>query len=300
MLSDKKFIEAAYIQEGMSPEPGVVVVCATVGDDDDNPETRLGVRSSRGWIEFGIDGFSGLSVDTHPSGFGCALGESGAVIKFDWTAKDQAALEDSATLFENARVDEEGPLRRIRILGKDIITAGSVGQAYVLARGRFIELPKLLIGGVAPTIEDLAGESRKDFLAVTSDGYVAHFDGRKWTVLDFPSNASFTSICITRPGHYAVCGKNGTVVVGSLSGWSVVPGLDDDVDYWGIAVSEMRIYAANLDGIDEISPSGATPVFINDDSLDFAVLRSCQDGVWSFANQTVGCVAGGVWTNVLP
>lgn len=299
MLADEKFIQGAYIQEGTSPQPGVIVVCATVGDDDENPESRLGVRRNQGWIEFAIDGFAGLSIDADSSGSAFALAESGAIVKFDWAAKNQTSLEDSAALIENPRVDDEGPLRRIRILGKDVITAGSVGQVYVLVDDQFVQLPRLMIDDEAPTIEDLAGSSQSDIVAVTSDGYVAHFDGSQWTILDIPSNASFTSICVTRTGQYAISGKNGTILIGALSGWAVIPGLDDDVDYWGIAVHDMRIYAASQDGIDEITPLGATPVPIHNDSLDFAVLRSCQDGVWSFANRTVGYVAGGAWITVL-
>lgn len=300
MITDEEFVADAYIQEGMSPTPGVIVACATVDDDDDNPETRIGVRRNDGWLKFGVEGDAGLSVDTHESGMAFVLGESGAVVQFDWTATDLSALKNSRALVENPKAEDEGPLRRLRVLGNDVISAGSVGQAYILTKKGFTALPKLIVNGEAPTFEDLAGSSLADFIAVTSDGYVAHFDGRAWRVIDFPSNASFTSVCMTRKGHYAICGKGGAVIVGRLDAWTIVEGLDEEVDYWGIATHDQRIYAAHLDGIDEITPNGAKVISIrNANSLDFTVLRSCSDGVWSFADHTIGKVANGVWTTLI-
>lgn len=299
-MTDQEFADDAYIQEGVSPTPGVVIACSTVGDDDESPRTRIGVRRQTGWLSFGASGFGGLSIDASPTGEAFALAESGALVVFDWTKTDLAGLKASRVLIENPPVDEDGPLRRIRCLGKDVVSVGSVGQAYVLRGSAFSTLPKLLINGEAPTIEDLAGSSVSDFVAITSDGYVAHFNGRTWSVLDFPSNASFTSICVTRPAHYAVCGKSGTIVVGTLNNWATVPNLDADVDYWGIAAHDQKIYAANLDGIDEITPNGATPVAIpNDNQLDFTVLREGLDGIWSFADRTIGCLAQGQWITVM-
>lgn len=298
-MNDETFLKSAYIQEGMCPSPGVIVVCATIGDDEDDPQSCIGIRRDGNWIELAFDGDACLSTDTDESGAGYALGESGALVKFDWRAVSQDALDDSGELIENPEAEELGPLRRLRVLGKDVVCAGSVGQAYVLMNDRFKKLPQLLVDGEAPTIEDLAGNSAKDLVAVTSDGYVAHFDGRRWGVLDFPSNASFTSICKTRAGHYAVVGKNGTVVVGTLNAWALVP-IEDDVDYWGIAVDDQRLYAASLDGIDEITPTGATEIAIADrDDLYFTVLRSCADGVYSFANHSIGRVSGGIWATLV-
>lgn len=298
-MTDQEFLADAYIQEGMSPTPGIVVVCATVGDDDDNPQTRIGVRRDNAWLKFGFDGDAGLSVDTHESGKAYVLGESGAVVQFDWKASDQSALKNSGVLIENPKAEDEGPLRRLRVLGNDVICVGSVGQAYLLTKKRFTSLPKLIVDGEAPTIEDLAGSSASDFIAVTSDGFVAHFDGRAWSVVDFPSNASFTSICMPRKEHYVICGKRGSVIVGSRNTWAVVPGLDEEVDYWGIASHNQRLYAAHLEGIDEITPTGAIQIPIrNSKSLYFTVLRCCEDGVWSFADHTIGRVTNDVWTTL--
>lgn len=298
-MTDKEFLKNAYIQEGTSPAVGVIVVAATVGDNDDNPETRIGIRRDTGWMDLELEGDAALSIDTHEDGWAYALGESGAVIRFKWTATNLDDLDNSRDLIENPQAEDEGPLRRLRVLGNDIVSAGSVGQAYALTRNRFTALPKLKINGEAPTIEDLSGSSLSDFIAVTSDGYVAHFNGKAWSVVDVPSNASFTSICTTRKGHYAMCGKAGSVIVGSRDGWAIVPNLDPEIDYWGIAAHEQKLYAAHLDGVDEITPNGAQPLSIRKPgSLTFTVLRASVDGVWSFADRTIGHIAGGVWTTV--
>lgn len=299
-ISDAEFVEGAFIQEGVSPAEGVVIAACTVGDDDENPENRIGVRRQDGWLEFRLSAEAVVSVDAADDGAAYVLGENGSVVRFDWKSPTREALKASRRVYANPAVADIGPLRRIRIVGADVVCAGSGGQAYRLVEDRFEALPGLVVAGRDTTIEDLAGSSRSDFIAVTSDGHAACFGGEGWTLLDLPVEASLTSICRLDDGDYAIAGKDGTVLAGAPGRWSRVPQADIERSYWGIAADGADIYAAHLAGVDRVTGQGMVALEVEDAGrLEFAVLRSGAEGAWSFAGTTIGRVRDGEWRTIV-
>ncbi|QSQ18306.1 hypothetical protein JY572_18740 [Myxococcus landrumensis] len=298
-IADAEFLQGAFIQEGVSPTPGVLIAACTIGDDYDDPKNRVGVRRQDSWLEFDLSGEAVLSVDATDDGWAYVLGENGTVVRFNWKApKTKDKLKASRTLFPNEPVYDIGPLRRLRVLGTDILCAGSVGQVYCLQNKGFEALPRLVIGGEDVTIEDIAGKSRNDFIAVTSDGYAAHFNGTVWKKLKLPIQESLSSICTLEQG-YGMCGNNGTIIIGSGTRWHALPPLDTERSYWGIATHQGRIYAAHLAGIDKVSGQEVIPLEIKKSkNLQFTVLRSARDGVWSFADHTIGWIHDDRWHTV--
>ena len=43
-----------YIQEGVNPAPGVVILACTVGDDYDDPQNRILVLKDGNWLDFDL------------------------------------------------------------------------------------------------------------------------------------------------------------------------------------------------------------------------------------------------------
>jgi hypothetical protein len=293
------FDKADYIQEGASPVSGTIVLACTVGEDYDNPKNRILVRKSDSWLEFGSSGEAVLSIDASAEGMAYVLGENGTVIRFDWRATSKDALRASRSLFANEAVANIGDLRRIRILGSDVLCGGSGGQAYQLRQGRFESLPTLRIGSNELTIEDLSGTSAKDFVAVTSDGFGVSFNGSSWNDLDLPTNTGLSSVCSIGDGSYAMAGRNGTVITGKDHQWTSVKPIADR-NYWGVAARAGRIYVAYLGGIDVYEGGQITPVaFPLDTELEYSVLREGPDGIWSFAGGTIGLITDDGWRTVV-
>lgn len=298
--SDAEFIEGAFIQEGVSPAAGIVIAACTIGDDFDNPKNRVGVRKQGVWLEFELSAEAILSVDATTDGAAYVLGENGSVVRFDWKSPTTGEeLKASRKAYANAAVCNIGPLRRIRILGDDVICGGSVGQIYHLLGDGFETLPKLSVGCQDVTIEDIAGSSRNDIVAVTSDGWAAHFDGTNWAVLDLPTNASLTSICRLNNDRYAIAGKNGVVLIGAADQWSVVQPIDTRRSYWGVAAYGDVIYAAHSAGVDKVAGQTLIALDIEEADLQFTVLRSSSEGVWSFADRTIGLIRDDQWQTVM-
>jgi hypothetical protein len=288
-----------YIQEGASPAAGTIVLACTVGEDYDNPKNRILVRRSEAWLEFGSSGEAVLSIDASADGMAYVLGENGTVIRFDWRAPTRDELRASRSLFANEAVVNIGALRRIRILGGDVLCGGSGGQVYQLMRSRFERLPILRIGSNELTIEDLSGSSARDFIAVTSDGVGMSFNGVSWDDLDLPTNAGLSSVCRVGDGRYAIAGRSGTIIVGNDHQWTSVKPIADR-HYWGVGARGGRIYAAYLGGIDVYDGGEITPLATpHDTELEYTVLREGPDGIWSFAGGTIGLITDDGWRTVV-
>jgi hypothetical protein len=298
-MNDADFTKEAFIQEGVCPAEGVIIAACTVGDDEDKPKNRVGVRRGASWLDFGLSGESVLSVDADADGSAYVLGENGTVVQFEWRATDKDQLRQSRQLFANPLVEPRGPLRRIRIIGGEPLCVGSVGQAYFLRNRAFTQLPPLLLDGEALTIEDVSGTGPHDLIAVTSDGHAATFDGTGWLRVDLPTNASLTAICRLTDDRYAISGKGGTLVIGSGTRWQLVQPVVED-NYWGVATFDGELYVARLNGIDQLVNGTLTPLALPPiGALQFAVLRSGPEGVWSFADRTIGVIANAIWTTIV-
>lgn len=290
-----------YVQEGVNPSAGVLLLACTVGDDYDNPKNRIILWKDDSSFEFGSSGEAVLSIDATDDGNAFVLGENGTVIQFRWKGvTTQEELRSSRSLIINDAVVNIGPLRRLRLVGRDILCVGSVGQVYQLRDGRFEALPRLKIGGIEPTIEDVAGSDATNFLAVTSDGLGAKFGSSGWQDLDLPSNTKLSSICAMAGGGYGIAGSNGTLITGQPDRWQLVESTNLERHYWGVAWLNGLLYAAHLSGIDVLSDGELTPITLPvRPALEFTVLRTGVDGIWSFAGQTVGLLKGTEWQTFL-
>ncbi|QDF03225.1 hypothetical protein [Myxococcus xanthus] len=286
-----------YIQEGANPASGAMLLACTVGDDDDVPKSRVIVVRDGLELAFSFSGDAAVSIDAAAKGPGYVLGENGTVIRFDWRGATSAAeLEQSRRSFSIPAVEDLGPLRRLRLLGRDLVCAGSVGQVYQLVGDRFTALPRLTIDGEDVTIEDIAGPSATDMIAVTSDGHGARFDGEAWHKLALTGSSSLNCACRLPRGRYAIAGDNATLWIGSANKWQAVPAPQLERDYTGIAADGATLYLAHLGGIDVYEGGAMRPMKIPSRRRnEFVVLRSGPDGIGSFAGRSVGLIAAGQW-----
>lgn len=285
-----------FIQQGASPAKGVVLLACTVGDDYDDPKNRILVLQDGVWLEFATAGSAALGIDASPNGDAFVLAEDGAVLEFDWRHKDQAALKASRKLYPNDPVDKLGPLRNLRILGKDVLCCGSMGQVYRLRQGKFEAFPRLQMGSEDVIIEDVGGASARDFIAVTVEGYAAAFTGKAWRKLDLPTNDGLNNVAMMEDGRYAIVGKGSVFLIGTAKQWQVVAPIDPERDYWGVAVRDGIVYAAHLEGVDEYDGKRLKAVPIpKSKSLQFAKVRNGPEGVWAFQDHTAGVIAATGW-----
>jgi hypothetical protein len=291
------FKEGDFIQEGVSPSKDVLLLACTVGDDYHNSKNRILVLKNESWLDFFTSGEAVLSIDATKTGMAYVLGENGTIVQFDWRSETQDSLKTSRVLYVNSSVPNLGPLRRVRIIDDGhIVCCGSVGQVYFLQNDQFKALPTLSINDEEQTIEDIAGASFNNIMAVTSEGYGAWFNGESWQILDLPTNAGLTSIISIGDGLFAISGKNGVLITGNGDSWSAREAPHMDRTYWGIAAKNSYIYAAHLGGIDVFHKNRVESMGIPDsEGCEFTTLTHGPNGVWSLAGQTIGLIDNNKW-----
>ncbi|GAA0903706.1 hypothetical protein [Virgisporangium aurantiacum] len=301
---DDAFPDGYWTQDGVSPSPGVLVATGTIGDDYGRPRNRVLVAQGAAAAQFGFSGDVGISVDASPDGRAYVLGQDrGTVIGFDWRADCGEALRASRQLIANPAAARIGPLRRIRVLGADVVCAGTAGQAYRLDGTAFVALPELRIDGQPAFIEDVAGNGARDLVAVTLDRAAAWFDGSRWHELDLPAEVkceriNLNGICAVGADRYAIAGAHGTILIGTQQSWSIVR-CPRDVTYYSVAAHRDVIYAAHIGGIDTVTGHETTPLSIPDlGPHQFGTLSAGTDGLWSFAGQTIGILTDTGWHTV--
>ena len=258
------------------------------------------VRKEGKWLDFSFSGEAVLSIDASPDGRAYVLGENGSVIGFSW--RDSERLEElcsSVRVFVNPVVPRIGPLRRIKIIGDKVICAGSVGQVYELLAGKFRALPKLVVAGRDVIIEDIYGISLEDLTVVTIEGFLANYNGAGWEHIDLPTSASLSRISRLRDGRYVLVGKKGTVLIGDRDQWSIRESPNAEISYWGLGEWEGVLYVSHLGGIHVLLGDTLQALPIPDaENLEFTMLKSGPDGLWSFAGQTIGLIDERGWTTI--
>jgi hypothetical protein len=270
----------------------VLILACTVGDDYDNPKNRIVLLKDDSLLELRYSGGVLLSADASADGTAYVLSDRGAVIQFDWrTPSDRAQLKASCRLLLNPVVDSTGPLRRIRLLGGEVFTAGSGGQVYRLRGGEFEPLPAATVNGKEITVEDLSGTGFHDLMVVSTDDCAAYFDGSSWYPVDLPSSAGLNAICRLPDGRYAIAGYKSTLLIGQRDQWQTVAPIDIRRSYYGVANWGNDVFAAHIGGIDVFDGTTLRPLPIPEQpEREFTKLAIGPDGVWSLCGHSIDLV----------
>ena len=286
-----------FMQEPANPAPGVLLIACTIGKwDADDVRGRVVLVRDGAWFDFVREKESFGSIAAHQDGRGFVLGDS-TVYQFDWRATDEAALRASVKRFPNDEAATTGPLRRIRVVGDDIVTVGTAGQVYVLRREAFAKLPIVEGPDGDFHLKDVSGTGSGDLLAASLDGYLAHFDGTAWSLCNLPTNVQLKSICRLPDGRYAVAGVRSTVLIGIRDQWQIQNPIQAKRDYMGVATFSGEIFLSYLGGADRVEGTGLRPVVLPKTvpGLEWGALIAGSDGIWSASGHSVGRVSQTGW-----
>lgn len=120
---------------------GAVAGVDPCGEDEEEQENRVLILKEGKALEFGTTGDALVSIDATPDGMAYVLAEQGDVFAFNWQSPtSKKALKAGIEIFENDTAYETGPLRRLRILGGEVLCGGTCGQMYQLKKGKLKKL----------------------------------------------------------------------------------------------------------------------------------------------------------------
>lgn len=214
-----------------------------------------------------------------------------------------------------------GLMTHLREIGGQLWACGQRGQVYRRFgrddwrhqdRGLFVEL-KLAdyVGRGAelaeamfssgPMLNCLDGSSEQDVYVVGLQGFVAHFDGKRWQRVALNTDEHLTWVRCYGRDEVWICGYNGTVLKGNArQGFTDVSTVDDNQTWVCLSKFQDRVYLSHEDGlyvydgqrIEEVQ-TGLSPELQDGWRVDHA------DGVlWSIGIKDLARFDGQCWERI--
>ena len=108
----------------------------------------------------------------------------------------------------------------------------------------------LEVMSAAPMLSCIDGTSGADVYVVGLLGYMAHFDGDRWTKIALPVDEHLEWVRCYGPDEVWVCGHNGTLLTGSaMKGFKSVSGLDDHQTFVCLSKFKNAVYLSAEEGL---------------------------------------------------
>jgi hypothetical protein len=196
--------------------------------------------------------------------------------------------------------EEVGDLLRIRNIADRIYACGMSGQVYSREGTVWRPMDQGIRGEVGLDLEDIGGTAANDLYAVASSGTVCHYDGLRWTKLDFPANRPLSGVlCIGRDDVY-ICGDDGNLFRGNMNRWEFVGDPTFRQNFWAVEKYDDKIFVAYNDGL--LSYNGATLTEVDfgvDGEIDCYRLHANDGVLWSFGEEHLLSFDGSTWHRIL-
>jgi len=243
------------------------------------------------------------------AGMGC-IKESGAlttvvVSNFGKTlefSRGERVLGEILT--EGQKIEDLGPLRRVRAIDGKIYCVGGNRQAYVRSSpGLWTRIdhssrPEPGDDRIAG-FESVDGFSGREIYAAGWDGEIFQYDGSGWRQIDSPTNLLLTEVCCAGDGQVYIGGREGFLLRGRNDVWDSLDGSQMVDDVWGMAWFKGSLYISGMRGIYTVQDDAIIPVSINlDDVTSFFWLAKTEGILWSVGANDVIAFDGESWGRV--
>jgi hypothetical protein len=193
-----------------------------------------------------------------------------------------------------------GALLRIRAIGGDLYVCGMSGQVLRRSGGVWLHMDDGILGQVGLDFEDIGGSSTDDIYAVGMGGAICHYDGRRWSTIDSPTDLPLSGVRCLSEKEVVICGNRGGIYRGSLNQWTFIGSSSIDHNFWGVEVFKETIYVAYAGGLIAIDDLGVSDVdFALEGEIDCHRLHSNGEILWSIGIDTLLFYDGIRWKRVI-
>lgn len=293
-----------FFNDGCAVRRDTVLLAAQFNAFPDADASRLAMLVDGEWLHRDVRGDTIRSVTFHPGTQRCHfMGRNGLIVTGGGGSHfGRATIVGTFTEATIRDVDRYGELFRIRFVCGAVYACGQSSQIYRLERGSWVHFDHGLLDSEAETLEDIGGNSPEDLYAVGLSGTIAHFDGRRWQLLDSPTNQHLSNVRCVAEDEVYVCGNGGALFRGRFDNWTFIgdPDAGNEI-YWGLEVYRNEVYVAHDGGIKRFDGNALVPVPVNLPGTrrrSFHRLQATDDLLYSFGVDDILCFNGSAWTEL--
>lgn len=201
--------------------------------------------------------------------------------------------------------ESRGPIREVRAIDGRAYAVGMDRQVY---RRESLNVWKAIDGNInkKPASDDvfgfesIHGFSGNDMYTVGWHGEIWHFDGKKWTRIESPTNLILTRVYCAPTGIVYACGQSGILVAGKSNRWEIIEHDTTDQDLWDMEWYEGRLYLSTINQLFFLDNNILVPVDTGEEIPATCYHLDAADGIlWSIGAKDVLEFDGKEWTRVL-
>lgn len=240
-----------------------------------------------------------------------ALSELGAIEIYSGTGSVFEQIPDAGLAGKGF-----GYLNRIRCIDGVLFACGYSGQIYRRDESSWLHMDEGLLTEPSPypgkkriqswlarqvaciDILDINGLAQNDLYAVGADGFIAHYDGTKWTTLQCQTQACLHGIFAVSQEEVWIAGSRGTLLKGNVNtGFAAVVKRGMSADFYGVAKYDQQVFIGASDGLYRLEGTDAVVAGPSRDVGIAAVADvEVKDGVlWALASKHLLRFDGASW-----
>jgi hypothetical protein len=200
------------------------------------------------------------------------------------------------------------PAPKKRRLGGIRSLAEIEGKAYAVGLGAMVyRLDKLsrwtrIDDGLPESfgIEAIHGFDSSDIYAVGADGEFWHYDGKKWTKHELPTNANLNEVKCAGNKKVYLAGADGTLIQGRKDRWEVLEQEEVTDDLWDIEWFNEQLYVSTMDAVYRLKKNELEAVDFGADPPKSCNQLSAAKGVlWSIGEFDLLSFDGTDWSRIV-
>jgi hypothetical protein len=209
----------------------------------------------------------------------------------------------SADILENSEPPPSKPrlggIRSVSEIAGKAYAVGLGGMVYRLDRlDRWTRIDE----GLPDTFDIQAahGFDATDLYAVGHDGDLWHYNGKKWSKRELPTNVNLTEVHCAGDGRVYITGHHGVLIRGRGDAWEIIEQQETTEDLWDLAWFDGVLYISKFSTVYRLEKEGIVPVDFGGDPPKTACQLSAAKGVlWSIGDHDIMSYDGKNWTRIV-
>jgi hypothetical protein len=192
-----------------------------------------------------------------------------------------------------------GGFRSVSQIGGKAYAVGFGGMVYCLdALNRWTRIDDGLPNSFE--IEAIHGFNASDIYVAGTDGELWHYNGKKWTKHELPTNANLYEVKCADNEKVYLAGADGILIRGRDDRWEIIDHEETTDDLWDIEWFEGKIYVSTMEQVYRLNRAKLNEVdFGIDKPKSCNQLSSAKGVLWSIGAYDIMSFDGSDWTRIV-